>query len=146
MLHKCLPPRFGSIWITIQEQMWIENFQDGGCSDHLGYQNRTILWILNLHVTLMPPIKFQLNPTYSKEEIQDGHHGRHFGYRNNFNNSESSCLPNAPPCPRYPPPPPPPHTHTKFWLNQTYHSGGDVTKIFKMAAMSAILEIRAEWF
>ena len=31
---------------------------------HLGYRNGTILAILNLHVTTMPPTKFQLNPTY----------------------------------------------------------------------------------
>ena len=31
---------------------------------HLGYQNGTILAILNLYVAAMPPIKFQLNPTY----------------------------------------------------------------------------------
>ena len=30
---------------------------------HLGYRNGTILAILNLSVTVMPPIKFQLNRT-----------------------------------------------------------------------------------
>ena len=30
---------------------------------HLGHQNRKILIILNLCVTVMPPIKFQLNRT-----------------------------------------------------------------------------------
>ena len=29
-----------------------------------GYQKRTILAILNLHVATMPATKFQLNPTY----------------------------------------------------------------------------------
>ena len=41
--------------------MSFEEFQDGG---HLGYLNRMILAILNLHVATMPPTKFQLNPTY----------------------------------------------------------------------------------
>ena len=41
--------------------MWFEEFQDGCHSDHLGYRNRTILGILNLHVAPMPPIKFGLN-------------------------------------------------------------------------------------
>ena len=41
--------------------MSFEEFQDGS---HLGYWNGTILAILNLFVTVMPPIKFQLNPTY----------------------------------------------------------------------------------
>ena len=40
--------------------MLFEEFQDG----HHGYQNGTILVILNLHVATMPPTKFQLNPTY----------------------------------------------------------------------------------
>ena len=34
-------------------------------SSILGYWNGKILAILNLHVTTMPPIKFQGNPTYS---------------------------------------------------------------------------------
>ena len=43
------------------EEMLFEEFQDGG---HLGYQNGMIIAILNLHVIVMLPIKFQLNPTY----------------------------------------------------------------------------------
>ena len=43
------------------EEMSFEEFQDDG---HLGYRNGTILSILNLYVTVMPPIKFRLNPTY----------------------------------------------------------------------------------
>ena len=43
--------------------MSFEEFQDG----HLGYQNGTILAILNLHVATMPT-KFQLNPTYGSGE------------------------------------------------------------------------------
>ena len=35
---------------------------------------------LNLHFTLMPPIKFRLNLTF--EEFQDGHCGGHLGYQN----------------------------------------------------------------
>ena len=44
--------------------MSFEEFQDGHHSSHLGYQNGTILAILNLPVVTMPAIKFQLNPTY----------------------------------------------------------------------------------
>ena len=44
--------------------MSIEEFQDGHHSRHLGYWNGTILAILNLCVTVMPSIKFQLNRTY----------------------------------------------------------------------------------
>ena len=65
--------------------MSFEGFQDG--RHHLGYQNRTILAVLNLCVSVMPPIKFQLNWTYGLggmlfEEFQDGHLGSHLGYRN----------------------------------------------------------------
>ena len=45
--------------------MSFEEFQDGGRGGHLGYQNRTILAILNLSVTVLPPIEFWLNLTYS---------------------------------------------------------------------------------
>ena len=44
--------------------MSFEEFQNGSHGGgHLGHQNRTILAILNLCVTVMPPIKFQLNRT-----------------------------------------------------------------------------------
>ena len=42
--------------------MLSEEFEDG-LGGHLGYRNGTILAILNLCVTVMPPIKFQLNQT-----------------------------------------------------------------------------------
>ena len=40
----------------VWEEMSFEKFQDG-------YRNGTILAILNLCVTVMPPMKFQLNQT-----------------------------------------------------------------------------------
>ena len=43
--------------------MSFEEFQDGRHCSHLGYWNGMILAILNLCVTVMPPIKFWLNPT-----------------------------------------------------------------------------------
>ena len=45
--------------------MWFEGFQDGCHGGHLGYQNGTILAILNLHVAHMPSTKFLLHLTYS---------------------------------------------------------------------------------
>ena len=45
--------------------MSYEEFQDGLHGGHLEYRNGMILSILNLCVTVMPPIKFQLNQTYS---------------------------------------------------------------------------------
>ena len=52
----------------IREQMRFEDFQDSHCGGHLRYQTRTILAILNLYVTTMPPIKFELNPHYGPVE------------------------------------------------------------------------------
>ena len=49
----------------VWEEMSFEDFQDGGCGSPLGHQNGTILAILNLCVTVMLPIKFWLNLTYS---------------------------------------------------------------------------------
>ena len=43
--------------LTIWEQITIKDF---GCG-HLGYQNKIILAILNLHVAPMPPTKFWLS-------------------------------------------------------------------------------------
>ena len=69
----------------VWEEMLFEEFQDGGRGGHLGYQNGTILAILNLCVTVMHPIKFWLIPTYGLggdlfEKFQDGH--RELGHRN----------------------------------------------------------------
>ena len=36
-----------------------------------GYQNRTILAILTLHVATMPPTKFQLNLTYKSGDVEN---------------------------------------------------------------------------
>ena len=69
----CLPnasPGFNSIRHTVQEQMSFQDFQDGHyCSGHLGYQKGMILALLNLYVAPMPPIKFQLNPTYGLGDV-----------------------------------------------------------------------------
>ena len=51
--------------------MSFEEFQDGRHGGHLGYQNRTILAILNLNVATMPPTKFQLNPTYGSGDVKN---------------------------------------------------------------------------
>ena len=59
--------------------MSFEEFQDGRCGGHLGYRNATILAVLNLCVTVMPPIKFQLNRTG-------------FGRRCRLNNSKLAAL------------------------------------------------------
>ena len=48
----------------VLEEISFEEFQDGHHGGHLGYQNGTILAILNLCVTVMLPFNFWLNPTY----------------------------------------------------------------------------------
>ena len=45
----------------------LDEFQDGRHGGHLEYQNGRSLAILNLYVTPMSPIKFQLNLTYGLE-------------------------------------------------------------------------------
>ena len=49
--------------------MSFEEFQDGRRGGHLGHWNGTILAILNLCVTVMPPIKFQLNRTWGLGDV-----------------------------------------------------------------------------
>ena len=88
-----MPPiRSASIQLTVWEEMSFEEVQDGG---HFGYQNRMILVILNLYVNPMPPIKFQLNPTYSLggDVVWRISKWRPAwtSERNDFNNSESQC-------------------------------------------------------
>ena len=114
MSPQCLPSSFGSIWLTLQEQMRFEDFQDSHLGGHLKYQTRTILAILNLYVTPMPPIKFGLNPHYGMGgdvfwRNQDGPHGGHLGCLIGTNlavlNLHVSLMP-----------------PTKFQLNPTYCS------------------------
>ena len=90
----------------------------------IGYQNGTILAILNLCVTVMPPssfssIRFRVWEKMSFEEFQDGHHGCHLGYQNKMIlailNLHVATMP-----------------PTKFQLNPTYGSGGDVENVKTM--------------
>ena len=69
---------------------------------HLGYRNRTILAIRNLHNTPVPTITFQFNPIYGLahvlKEFQDGCHGAQLRYRNGMglailNFHVAQCLP-----------------------------------------------------
>ena len=59
MLLQSLPLRFGSIRLTVWEEMSVEDFQDGRHGSYLGYRNEMIL-ALNLHVAPMPLTKFGL--------------------------------------------------------------------------------------
>ena len=57
------------IKLAQSKEMLFEEFQDGRHGSHLGYRNGTILAILNLYVTPMPPIKFQLNLIYGLGDV-----------------------------------------------------------------------------
>ena len=47
----------------------LKNFKMDCCGGHLGYQNGKILAIQNLCVTVMPPIKFQINWTLGLGDV-----------------------------------------------------------------------------
>ena len=60
ILNLCvtaIPSSFSSVGLRVWEEMLFEEFQEGR---RLGYRNGKIL---NLCVTAMPPIKFQLHQT-----------------------------------------------------------------------------------
>ena len=68
-------------------EMSFEEFQESHHGGHLGYRNGTILAILNLCVTVIPPpsfssIRLTVRDEMWIEEFQDGRHGSHLGYRN----------------------------------------------------------------
>ena len=63
MLTWYLPPHFSSIRHVVQKEMFLW-FLYGCHSGHLRYQTVAILAILNLRIVLMPPNKFNFNPTY----------------------------------------------------------------------------------
>ena len=62
----------------VWEKMSFEEFQDGFRGGQLGYRNGTILAILNLCVTVMPPSSFGsirlMVWELSFEEFQNGRH------------------------------------------------------------------------
>ena len=64
MFLRCLPLSFGSICHMVWDEISFKEFQDGRHDGNLGFRNGMILAILNLYVTVMPPIKFWLNMTY----------------------------------------------------------------------------------
>ena len=82
----------------VWEELSFEEFQDGCHGAVLGHRNRTILAILNLYVTVMPPIKFWLYLTYClvgddlwRISRQPSWWPSWISEQNNFSNSESLC-------------------------------------------------------
>ena len=130
---------FGSIWLTVWEGMSFEEFQDGHHGSHLEYQNRMIIAILSLYVTLMPPIKFQLNLTYSLGGDVVWRISRWPPWwpswileQNDFSNSESLCNCAA--------------SHQVLAQSDLRFGRRCCLKNFKMATMAATLDIGTERF
>ena len=96
---RWLPTSFGSTWLTVGEEMWFEEFQDGG---HLGHWKRRILAILNFHITPMPLIMFKLNQTNPSVADVISRFSRWLPWWpswisewNHFSNAKSPCCPDA---------------------------------------------------
>ena len=110
-------------WPSMAGILYIRTERFYGFGSHLGYPSVTILAILNLYVTVMPSIKFGLNPTYGLEGDVDWKISRWppwqpswISERNNFSNSESPCCHKK-------------YLPLKFQLYRTYGSGGDVENV-----------------
>ena len=114
---------------------FFEEFQDGHYGSHLGYQNGTILAILKLYSSPMPPIKFRLNLTYGLGGDVVRKISRWPPWRisegNDFRNSESLYHCDA--------------SH-QVLAQSDLRFGRCRLKNFKMAAMTASLDIRTEQF
>ena len=101
MSLQCLPSSLGSIRITVWEKMCLEEFRDGPPGSHFESWNGTNLAVLNLHVSPMPPTKFQLNPTYRSRADVVSRFSSWLPWQpwilewNQFSNSKSPCHPNA---------------------------------------------------
>ena len=116
--------------------MSFKDFQDGRRGRPLGYRNGTILAILNLRVTVMPSIKFWLNPTYGSGGDVVWRISRWPRWRtsciterNDFSSSESLCHSDA--------------SHQVSAQSDLRFGRRCRLKNFKMAA---ILDIRTERF
>ena len=106
--------------------MSFEEFQDGHC----GHWKGANLAFLNLHVSPMPPTKFQLNPTYRSGADVFSRFSRWPSWifeQNEFSNSKSLCYPNA-------------SRQVMAQFDFSFWSRHGL-KIFKMATVATILDI-----
>ena len=124
MSLQCFPSSFSSIKLMVLEMLF-EEFQDGRHASHPGYPNRTILVILNLYVTPIPPIKFwriSRWPPWQPSWISE---------LNDFSNCESLFCSNA--------------SHQVSAQSDLW-PGRCPLKNFNMAPVAAILDIWMEGF
>ena len=121
MSPQCLPPSFGSIWLTIRAQMRFEDFQDGHIGGHLrrwphwgpsqisdeNYFSNSESMSLRCLPSSLGSIPITVWEAMSFEKFQDGPHGCHLGCQYGTNlavlNLQISPMP-----------------PTKFQLNPTY--------------------------
>ena len=135
MLLQCFPSNFCSIQLTVWE-MSFEELQYGCHGSHLGYENGTILAILNLYVAS--------HQVLAQSDLRFGRrcHLKNFKMapwrlswlleRNDFSNSESLC-----PCDA---------SHQVLAQSKLSFGRRCRLKNFKMATMAAILDTRTKLF
>ena len=132
-------PSLESIGLSAQEMKWKIDFQDGGHGSHLGFPIGTILAIFDLQVTLMLPTKFGVNwlsclgveaknrfsrwPPWRSSWIYDPHDFSYFGSTSHPNASYQVS------------------SQLAFLCRRRSEK-----KIFKMAAIPAILDFQSERF
>ena len=133
----CFHSSLGSIHIKFWEETCFEEFQYGCHGSHLGYRNGISLAVLNLHVSPMPLTKFQLNPSYRSGADVISRFSRWPSWRpswilehNEFSNSKSPCHTNA--------------SHQLLAQSDIPFRSRHGLKVFKMAIMVVILDIRME--
>ena len=129
-----LSTKFRVTGLSVQEKKHKIDFQDSSHNGHFGFLIRTILALFYLQVTLMLTSKFFFESTglsvQEKKQKKDFQDGGHLGFLIGtilavFYLQVTPMLP------------------TKF---QLAFCSGEEKKIFKMAAMGAILDFRSEWF
>ena len=125
-----------SPWSIIQSFIEFQESHHGG---HFGCRNGTILAILNLYVAPMPRIKFRLNLTYGLGGDVVWRISRRLLWRppwisegNDFSNSESLCHCDA--------------FHQVLTQSDLRFGRRCLLDNFKMAALTAILDIGTEQF
>ena len=144
-LPQCFLLSFKSVGFLVQKKKRKVDFQFRRHDGHLGFSVGTILTVFDLQVTPMFPTELQINwplvPEKQKLDVQDSRyssrhgHGGYFGFPIGtilaiFDQQVTPMLP------------------TKFHISWPFGSGLEKKKkkIFKMAAMAAILDFRSERF
>ena len=126
-----------SIGLSAQEKKRKIDFQDGDHGGHLGFLIGTILATFDLQVTPMLPTRFQVNWHLGLGEQAKNRFSRRLKWRpSGFTIGTILAIFDL-------------HvTHmlsSKFGVNWPFGSGEEAkNKIFKMAAMAAILDFRSE--